>query len=317
MFHTMPFQRFLGGALIAAGLSVTLSGTALAQAQDCPDWSLGGVPVSTTSEAAWTAQSFQIYAGGSVNLGACAQLSAGGHVTRAPTFTLQYDDMAMGRDLDFRIESQCDTVLLINDQTGAWHFNDDEDGTLNARLRLAAAASGQYDVWVGTFSGSACQATLVVETFPGAGGGSTGGSATCPDWSLGGAEVQLAAGASETRSVVAGGSIDLFQNAAGCAIEGHGHVAQAPDFSVYFDPGNSGAPLSMAVQGSCDTLLLVNDASATWTFNDDAVDLNPAIEIAAAPAGRYDVWVGTFGAATCDASITFSAGGGGGGATGK
>ena len=259
-----------------------------------------------------------MFAGGSLNLSACGQVAGHGNITAAPNFTVQYDDRGMGRDLEFRVESECDTVMLINDQSATWHFNDDEDGTLNPRLRLALAASGQYDVWVGTFGNQACQATLIAESFPGSSGGGTGGGAvTCPDWSLGGAQVALNAGASESRTVVAGGNVDLFRNAGSCGVEGHGYVAQAPDFTLNYDSAGGSETLSIAVQGQCDTLLLVNDYAAQWLFNDDATDLQPRIEIPNASSGRYDIWVGTFGSSTCDSSITFSAGSAGGGGASK
>lgn len=314
------FARFVRGlAKGAAGLFLAgawaLTGTA-AQAQQCPDWSLGGINISTDADTAWVPQRFQMFAGGSLNLAACGTVQGHGNITAAPNFTIQYDDRGMGRDLELRVESECDTLMLINDQSAQWHFNDDEDGGLNPRIRLALAASGQYDVWVGTYGSQACQATLIAESFPGSSGGTGGGgAAVCPDWSLGGATLDLAAGANDSRSVIAGGSVDLFQNAAACGVEGHGYVAQAPDFTMTYDSAGRNETLSFAVQGQCDTLLLINDQAAQWHFNDDATDLQPRIEIPNAASGRYDIWVGTFGAATCDSTITFSAGGAGGGAS--
>ncbi|GAB4272103.1 MAG: hypothetical protein Kow0013_25310 [Pararhodobacter sp.] len=181
-----------------------------------------------------------------------------------------------------------------------WHYNDDANG-LNAALRLPAAQSGRFDVWVGTFSNQSCAATLVVETFPPAGPATN----SCPDWQLGGAEIQLGMGGAETRTVVAGGGVNLFENS--CNTNGHGYVAQAPDFSLYFDPQGQVSTLDISVQGECDTLLLVNDPNTNWVFNDDATDLQPRIEIGDAVAGRYDIWVGTFGQSLCNATLNVSA----------
>ncbi|WP_068296574.1 hypothetical protein [Pararhodobacter sp. CCB-MM2] len=303
------YQNFKQGFLIAAaGAAFSTAMAGAAAAQQCPDWQLGGIPITTDAETAWVPQQYPLFAGGGLDLNACGTVQGVGRVTPAPNFTIQYDAMTFGRDLEFRVETECDTTLLINDSTGQWHFNDDANGTLQPAMRLPAAASGQYDVWVGTFGSQSCQATLVVESFPPAGGSTGGGTPaapTCPEWSLGGAEVRLNGGGTETRQVVAGGSVNLFDDQ--CGMQAHGYVAQAPDFSLYYDPAGSTAPLNISVQGQCDTLLLVNDPTTAWLFNDDATDLQPALEIADAQAGRYDIWVGTFGANTCQSSITISA----------
>lgn len=308
------YTRFKQGFLIAAtggAASVMLAGAAAAQ--QCPDWQLGGIQIATDAETAWAAQQYPLFAGGGLNLASCGSVQGVGYVTPAPNFTLEYDARNMGRDLEFRVQTDCDTTLLINDFSGQWHFNDDEDGTLQPRLRLPNAASGRYDIWVGSYGQQACQATLVAETFPP--GGSTGGTPpqqpaqpTCPDWSLGGAEVRLSTGAGgDSRQVVAGGGVDLFDNQ--CGIQAHGYVAQAPDFSLYLDTQGQVTSLDIAVQSECDTTLLVNDPNTSWVFNDDSNGLQPAVQIGDAVEGRYDIWVGTYGQATCDASITFSASG--------
>lgn len=308
----MPLPRRLRQtfalALSGAAFSFALSGAAFAQ--QCPDWQLGGIPLNTDSETAWVAQQYPLFAGGGLDLSMCQAIPGVGHVTPAPNFAIQYDARNLGRDLEFRVQTDCDTTLLINDFSGEWHFSDDEDGTLQPRLRLANAASGQYDVWIGTYDVQACQATLVLETFPPSGGDTstpqTPAQPTCPDWGLGGAEVRMTTGGgAETRQVVAGGSVNLFDNQ--CGIQAHGYVAEAPDFSLYLDTRREVTTLDISVQGRCDTTLLVNDPNTAWIFNDDSNALQPAITIGDAAEGRYDIWVGTFGDQTCDSSISISA----------
>lgn len=279
-------------------------------AQACPDWQIGGQQISTNAEQAWVPQSYPATAGGTLNLSACPSVEGAGYVNPAPNFTLSYEDRGMGRDLEFRIEAQnCDTTLLINDSSARWHFNDDADDNLTSRLRIPAATSGRYDIWLGTFMPQSCAATLVVETFPPSAGDQSGGAtaaAQCPEWSLGGTEVQLAAGGSDTRPVVAGGGVNLFERAQDCGIQGHGYVAQAPDFTVQYDAPSANAELTISVTANCDTLLLINDPNAQWLFNDDSNGLNPSITIPAAASGRYDIWVGTYGPDLCDASISIA-----------
>lgn len=268
-----------------------------AAAQSCPDWQLESTAITTDGDTAWAPQSFAATAGGPLVLAECGAVPGLGHVTQAASFALSYDDRGLGRDLDFRVEAQCDTLLLISDATAQWHYNDDEDGTLNPRLRLAAAGTGAYHVWLGTWGAESCEATLVVESFP---PGSV--EATCPDWSLGGAEITLSSGGSETRDLVAGGSIDLFRSCE--TVPAVGYVAPAPDFTLLYEAPNADAELVISATGECDTLLLVNDLTAEWLFNDDHDGLNPQISIPAAQTGRYDIWLGTYGSALCRANVT-------------
>lgn len=274
-----------------------------AAAQQCPDWQLNGVPITTDAEAAWVPQQYPMFAGGTIDLSQCTATGGVGRVTAAPSFSITYDARNLGRDLEFRVVSECDTTLLINDAGAQWQFSDDADGTLAPRLRLAGAPSGRYDIWVGSYSGQSCQATLIAETYPGADTPAT--PSVCPDWSLGGAELRLVNGQSDSRPVVAGGQVNLFHGS--CGIEAHGYVAQAPDFTLYFDPQGAVSTLDISVRGQCDTLLLVNDPSTNWIFNDDAVDLQPRITIGDAVTGRYDIWVGTFGSSTCQSTVNISA----------
>lgn len=301
-------SRFSTSVILASlGLATTLAATS-AQAQQCPDWQLNGIPITTDAETAWAPQQYPMFAGGGLDLSACGSVPGLGHITAAPNFSITYDDRGMDRDLEFRVESQCDTTLLINTNSGEWEFNDDNEG-LNAGMRLPAATSGRYDVWVGTYGSQPCQATLIAETFEGGGAGAGAGSGgMCPDWSLGGEGFRLTAGGRETVTVAAGGNVDMFSdNCAG--IDAHGYVSAAPSASFYFDPSAGPAPLEISVNSTCDTLLLVNDPTTNWSFNDDSEGLMPGLSYGQASEGRYDVWVGTFGRNGCDATLSVSAGG--------
>lgn len=205
----------------------------------------------------------------------------------------------MGRDLELRVEGTCDTTLLVNDATGQWSFDDDTN-EMNPALRLPAAISGRYDVWVGTYGDTACSATLIAETFPPV----PPPSLACPDWSLGGAEWQMSIGQSDQRQVTAGGPINMFENR--CENPAHGFVTEAPHFSLYFDNQGQTATLDISVMGQCDQTLLINNPSAEWMFNDDAIELQPGLMIENAPSGRYDIWVGAFGQG-CPSTISVNA----------
>lgn len=83
-----------------------------------------------------------------------------------------------------------------------------------------------------------------------------------------------------------------------------GFVTTAPDFSINVS-GLSGYQIEFRVEGSCDTVLLLNTAAANWYYDDDdAGNGQPKIRLTRPAAnGIYDVWVGTYGPATCNARL--------------
>ncbi|MBF9044777.1 hypothetical protein HKCCE4037_15650 [Rhodobacterales bacterium HKCCE4037] len=98
--------------------------------------------------------------------------------------------------------------------------------------------------------------------------------------------------------VVAGGDIDLSQ----CGYPG-GFVIERPDYSFQILDIDGDLLVSVTSPG-CDTVLLVNAPDGEWYFDDDtAGDLQPQLLVDVAP-GRLDIWVGTFGAETCEAELT-------------
>lgn len=128
-------------------------------------------------------------------------------------------------------------------------------------------------------------------------------SAACPSHATPGAPLSYTADSAmivQSTDVVAGGDIDL----ATCAdIPGTGFVVETPDFSIRYDDQGQGRALELRVSAGCDAVLLVNTATGDWLFNDDASGTDPALRIEAAPSGRYDVWVGTFGMESCAATL--------------
>jgi len=139
-------------------LACVLPGTALA----CPDLSLPGYGLSYTSDQAYAPRVHDVMAGGNIDLTTCG--GSAGYVATAPDFKLTFSANGAGRALEFRVQAECDTVLLVNSATGAWYYNDD-DTDLNPRIRIGAAPEGLYDIWVGTFGPDLCRAQLIVETF--------------------------------------------------------------------------------------------------------------------------------------------------------
>lgn len=99
-------------------------------------------------------------AGGNVPADNAADGCAG-YVAIAPDVSVNYS--AGSLPLILSVDSSSDTTLLVNAPNGSWYCDDDSGDGLNPSIRFAKPASGQYDVWVGTYSsGSFEDATLSI-----------------------------------------------------------------------------------------------------------------------------------------------------------
>lgn len=91
-----------------------------------------------------------VNAGGSIDISQC-RTNFKGWVSPAMNIQLHYQT-AGSTTLTITIESKIDTVLLVNDPSATWHFDDDSGADLNGKLRFPRAREGRYDIWVGTYS---------------------------------------------------------------------------------------------------------------------------------------------------------------------
>lgn len=92
----------------------------------------------------------RILAGGDIDLQPAMHMA--GFVARAPDFSMSYHARVGGdAPLIFSVTSNADTILLINDPAGHWHYDDDSAGGRDPRVRIENPSSGRYDIWVGTF----------------------------------------------------------------------------------------------------------------------------------------------------------------------
>ncbi|MNQ42811.1 hypothetical protein D3C85_565200 [compost metagenome] len=102
-------------------------------------------------------------------------------------------------------------------------------------------------------------------------------------------------------SVTAGGSIDAYADTplpAACV----GNVAEAPDFEVTYEAGR--LPLVFRTLSSVDTTLIINGPDGTWSCDDDSYgDGDAQVRFDKPRSGTYDVWIGTFGGGTADATL--------------
>lgn len=125
---------------------------------------------------------------------------------------------------------------------------------------------------------------------------STTAQAACPNWqstpSFG--EITLFAGFQPDpyrRRVTAGGGNDL--NACS-SVPGVGWIAVRPDFDLRYSAGSY--RLTIAIESSVDTILLINAPDGQWYYNDDspAYGLGAAYTFTNPQSGLYDIWIGTY-----------------------
>ncbi len=99
----------------------------------------------------------KLTAGGSirVNRGSCTY----GNVADAPDVDFYYTGNG-SNDLYLYTRAGSDTTLLINTPNGSWVCDDDGLGERNPLVVIPDAASGLYNIWVGTYSDGMAPATL-------------------------------------------------------------------------------------------------------------------------------------------------------------
>jgi len=92
-----------------------------------------------------------IQAGGDNHMSGSQGCPGGGWFANRPDYRLHY--RAGGYPLTIYVSAPGDTMLLINDPHLNWFCNDDSNG-LDPAIRFNRPASGQYDIWVGTYNRS-------------------------------------------------------------------------------------------------------------------------------------------------------------------
>ena len=150
------------GRLVTIFCASALGATLFAGAAEaCPDWELEPPFGAVTLDAGFLPDPYSrnVTAGGWSYLPFCG-FNSQGYVATAPDFDLYYD--ASGVSLTFYVESNTDTILLINDPSGAWHFNDDGGGGLNPSITINRPQSGLYSVWIGTHNFGNASARLFI-----------------------------------------------------------------------------------------------------------------------------------------------------------
>lgn len=150
--------------LSALGVVGLLASTGMAMA--CPSISdPAAITMSTTGEDLWSPNGYMVVAGGDIDLSNCPEVPGVGLVFRNADFEFSLSGLAAYNMLQLRVVGDCDTVLLVNDSTGLWHFSDDANGSFHPVIDIVGASDGVFDVWVGSFNPEVCNAELTLETF--------------------------------------------------------------------------------------------------------------------------------------------------------
>jgi hypothetical protein len=155
--------RFGTGETAPAQLYISeISGPANEVPTNAPDFTLAPNygEIALTSGFTPDPHTVAVAAGGNYN--AYQIPNCVGWISSAPDYRVNFTAGDAGLPLIFSVQSDSDTTLVINDASGNWVCNDDTNG-LNPAVTFSAPTSGQYDVWVGTFSeGSTQPSTLSV-----------------------------------------------------------------------------------------------------------------------------------------------------------
>jgi hypothetical protein len=171
-----------------------------------------------------------------------------------PDYDLNYT--AGSSSLYIYARSGSDITLLVNDPSGSWDCSDDWDGT-DPMIHFESPSSGNYNVWVGTYSSGQTQdATLYfTEMDP------SGSVEEMPDVSAVPVyeTITLSSGFMPdpvSRSLQAGGGSPNPVSGPGCL----GYInLDAPDFDLNYTAGSP--PLYIYARSESDITLLVNDPS--------------------------------------------------------
>ncbi|MEJ6388288.1 hypothetical protein [Gymnodinialimonas ulvae] len=140
----------------------TLSGAALASAQQCPALGSTGAVVEVDGSQLNRGIRTEVIAGTQIDAWDCQRFYMVGYVNVAPTLTMRLSN-AGSRGVEVIAESDCDPTLLIETPNGQIAFDDDNYDIgrgLDPAIPLPAMGDGTYNIWVGSYRNSYCLTTL-------------------------------------------------------------------------------------------------------------------------------------------------------------
>ncbi len=139
------------------GLGLALATPAIAAA--CPVVAVGAQEISLDTATLAAGYGVDVIAGGDIDLSTCGYEA--GYVIESPDFSFNLSGIVGPVNLTVS-SPNCDSMLLVNAPDGSWYWDDDSAGDLLPALAVDVAADGRLDVWVGTYDGEFCDATLIL-----------------------------------------------------------------------------------------------------------------------------------------------------------
>jgi len=192
--------------------------------------------------------------------------------------------------------------MVVRTPDGRFLCDDDSGEGLDPLITIESPRSGEYAVWVATYS-QTDQRPQARVTFSelrrnaryGMGGAPAPAPSTSLNWSAAPlfGTVALRAGFSPDPNVAnvnAGGSDRNPISGAGCT----GYLtASAPDLKLNYTAGSLG--LTLSATADRDLSMVVRTPDGTWLCDDDSGEgLDPLITISNPRSGEYAIWVATF-----------------------
>lgn len=139
----------------AAVLSVSeVGGAETPVGEGAPDFTLDPAygTVELAAGFAPDPHTLQIAAGGAFDASQLGGMCVG-WVAQAPDYRVNWTAGSGQLPLIFSVASDADTTLVINAADGSWICDDDGGNEgMNPSVSIQNAPSGQYDIWVGTYS---------------------------------------------------------------------------------------------------------------------------------------------------------------------
>jgi hypothetical protein len=308
-------NRLLVSALAVVGCCVA-AGAAQAQ-----DFTLQSNYGDYSLSAGFTPDPFviSVTAGGSIDASGIGSPCTG-RISNAPDVQISYS--AGSLPLYFRTQAGSDTTLVVNGPDGQWYCDDDSGDGNNAQVTFANPMSGNYDVWVGTYSGGTASAQIQISemsqggtsTYTGGNqgavqnfyGGANSGGAAGVDLSLpatyGSGYLRAGFTPDPYRIVVTAGGLNQASDISSSC---RGMIARAPDYELTYDAGS--LPLVIRTESGTDTTLAINGPSGEWYCDDDSAgNRNARVRLQNPQSGVYDIYVGTYNGGNASANIVIT-----------
>ncbi len=201
---------------------------------------------------------------------------------------LHIENAPAGQRFSIDLSSGDDTVLAVLTPNGEWLCNDDQFGS-DPQVTIEAPLPGRYTVWAGTFSDiGTVSARLSVSE-----GGILRGVVPEPDNLSQVGDIllsEIAFGQPAIHQIFAGGGDEVSELGAACT----GYI-DASQPTAHIDTPVAGEDFEVRITSETDTTLIILGPDGEWFCNDDFFDLDPAVYFSNPAAGRYTIWVGTFG----------------------